>query len=188
MPYKDPAARKAYAAAYAKTNPAYLRVKAWRAENPERVKEHQAAYVAAHPEVLAAKTKRYRERHLLKKREAECAVSARYRAANKEKVATAKKRYAQNNKHKINASVARREAAKAQRTPAWLTEDEHWVIEQAYELAALRTKLFGMAWHVDHVFPLRGKTVSGLHVPANLQVIPWVENLRKGNRMEVAHG
>lgn len=186
MPLKDPAARKAYAAAYAEANPAYLRVKAWRAENPERVKEHQTAYAAAHPEVLAAKTKRYRERHLVKKREADCAVSARYRAANKEKVSAAKKAYAQSNKHKVNASVARREAAKVQRTPVWLTEDEHWMIEQAYELAALRTKLFGVAWHVDHVLPLRGKTVSGLHTPYNMQVILGSENCRKGNRVQ--HG
>jgi hypothetical protein len=186
MPLKDPTARKAYAAAYAKANPAYLRVKAWRAKNPEQVKKHQSTYVAAHPEVIAAKTKRYRERHLVEKRKADCEVSARYRAKNREKVAATKKTYAQSNKHKINASVACREAAKAQRTPAWLTDDDHWMIEQAYELAALRTKMFGMVWHVDHVIPLRGKTVSGLHTPYNLQVIMGSENCRKGNRVQ--HG
>ena len=186
MPLKDPTARKAYAAAYAKTNPAYLRVKAWRAENPERAKEQRVAYATAHPEVLAAKTKRHRERHLVEKRKLDCAVSARYRVANREKVSATKKAYAQSNRHKVNASVARREAAKAQRTPVWLTEDDHWMIEQAYELAALRTKMFGVAWHVDHILPLRGKTVSGLHTPYNMQVILGSENCRKGNR--VHHG
>ena len=72
------------------------------------------------------------------------------------------------------------------RTPAWLTVDDLWLIEQAYELAALRTKLFGFSWHVDHILPLQGKQVSGLHVPTNLQVIPWVDNVRKANRFEVA--
>jgi hypothetical protein len=69
------------------------------------------------------------------------------------------------------------------RYPKWITADDRWMIEQAYELAALRTKIFGFSWHVDHIAPLQGKTVSGLHVPTNLQVIPAVDNIRKGNRV-----
>ena len=71
------------------------------------------------------------------------------------------------------------------RTPAWLTEDDHWLMEQAYELAALRTKLFGISFQVDHVLPLQGKLVSGLHVPLNLQVIPAKMNRAKSNNFEV---
>jgi len=85
---------------------------------------------------------------------------------------------------KVNAKEIRRKTAKLQRNPAWLTEDDHWMMEQAYELAALRTKLFGFPWHVDHVIPLQGKLVSGLHTPNNLQVIPGYDNLRKSNRFE----
>jgi len=55
------------------------------------------------------------------------------------------------------------------------------MIEQAYDLAQLRTKVFGFKWHVDHVIPLKGKNVCGLHTPYNLQVIPAKENLRKRN-------
>lgn len=87
-------------------------------------------------------------------------------------------------KYQRNANVlkARRRAAKMQRTPAWLTVDDFWMLEQAYELAALRTKMLGFAWHVDHIIPLQGKLVSGLHVPTNIRVIPGVENVRKANR------
>lgn len=90
------------------------------------------------------------------------------------------------NPGKINADTIKRRVSKMHRTPAWLTVDDLWLIEQAYELAALRTKLFGFSWHVDHILPLQGKQVSGLHVPTNLQVIPWVDNVRKANRFEVA--
>lgn len=85
-------------------------------------------------------------------------------------------------KAKVRAHDAKRHAAKMKRTPAWLTQDDFWMIEQAYELATLRTKMFGFVWHVDHAIPLQGKSVSGLHVPTNLQVIPWLDNVKKANK------
>ena len=91
----------------------------------------------------------------------------------------------QANKPLVNARTRNRQLAKLQRTPKWLTVDDNWMIEQAYELAELRTKMFGFAWHVDHVIPLQGKNVSGLHVPTNLQVIPAILNMAKNNRYEV---
>lgn len=95
-----------------------------------------------------------------------------------------KRKYKKTVQGKINvrANDAKRHAAKIQRIPAWLTKDDFWMIEQAYELAVLRTQLFGFAWHVDHVIPLQGKLVSGLHVPSNLQVIPWRDNVAKANK------
>lgn len=94
-----------------------------------------------------------------------------------------KSRYKQtvNGKAKVLANDGKRRAAKIKRTPVWLSSEEHWLIEQAYELAQLRTKIFGFSWHVDHILPLQGKLVSGLHVPENLQVIPGIENVRKAN-------
>ena len=86
---------------------------------------------------------------------------------------------------KVLANVRKRQAAKLQRTPKWLTENELWMMQEAYHLAELRTKLFGFSWHVDHIIPLRGKLVSGLHTPYNLQVVPAKENLAKNNRYEV---
>ena len=94
-----------------------------------------------------------------------------------------KRTYRQDNKGKINALVAARKKIVRQRTPIWVGKEEKWLIKEAYELAALRTKLFNFSWHVDHVIPLQGKTVSGLHVPNNLQVIPWLLNIKKKNKV-----
>lgn len=82
-----------------------------------------------------------------------------------------------------NADTARRRASKISRTPTWLTIDDLWLIRQAYSLAKQRSKLFGFAWHVDHVVPLNGQNVSGLHVPWNLQVIPAAVNIAKSNKV-----
>jgi hypothetical protein len=79
--------------------------------------------------------------------------------------------------------VATRRACKAKRTPNWVGKDELWLIREAYALSKLREKITGIKWHVDHVIPLRGKLVSGLHVPFNLQVIPAKLNLIKSNNM-----
>jgi hypothetical protein len=97
-----------------------------------------------------------------------------------------KRMYRQENKGKINALVTARKKVVRQRTPSWVDKEEKWLIKEAYELAALRTKLFGFSWHVDHVLPLQGETVSGLHVATNLQVIPGLLNIKKKNKVQHA--
>ncbi len=104
-----------------------------------------------------------------------------YKLKNLEKCINLTKNWKINNKSKVNASNGKRRANLRNALPKWLTNDELWMIEQAYDLAQLRTKVFGFKWHVDHVIPLKGKNVCGLHTPYNLQVIPAKENLRKRN-------
>jgi hypothetical protein len=90
------------------------------------------------------------------------------------------------NKSKLNAKTRARQAAAIQRTPIWVDADEFWMITKVYALAELRTKMLGVNWHVDHIIPLQGKLVSGLHTIANLQVIPAKVNFSKSNKYEVA--
>lgn len=106
-------------------------------------------------------------------------------AENREKHNAKCNKWAKQNPAKVNARTARRYACKTQATPNWLDVDNSWMIEQVYELAILRTKMFGIPWEVDHIVPLRGKKVMGLHVPWNLQVIPATLNRQKNNRYEV---
>lgn len=75
--------------------------------------------------------------------------------------------------------VAKRRARKLNATPKWLSKEDDFLITEIYHIAQLRTKLTNVHWHVDHILPLRGKLVSGLHVPNNLQVITAMDNFKK---------
>ena len=74
----------------------------------------------------------------------------------------------------------RRYRATKQASPPWLTEEHRAQMAAIYTEAKTRP---GGPWHVDHIVPLLGKNVSGLHVPWNLQILPAAENCRKGNRL-----
>jgi hypothetical protein len=102
-----------------------------------------------------------------------------------EKNLATKKEYRQANKGKINALCAARKIHIKQRTPKWLTEIDFDRIKNEYKLAEILSKLTGISYHVDHIIPLRGKLVSGLHVPSNLRVIIGKENISKKNKFEV---
>lgn len=169
----------------------------WAAKTPEQLAEIYAKRKVYYRKTRDARLAERRASYEKLKQDADWAAAHRqktnaYRAtfgrspekANPE----VHRRYKQtpHGKAKTRANDAKRHAAKLHRTPAWLTVDDLWMIEQAYDLAALRTKLFGFVWHVDHIVPLQGKFVSGLHVPTNLQVISARENVRKANRFTPA--
>lgn len=169
MPRKDPEARKAYQKEYAQRNKGYARVKAWRAANPEKVVAQNKRYAQRHPDKVVAKTLAWK----LRNPEA-AAASAR---ASREK-----------HKHRVVANKGMYRARRSQRVPNWLTEFDKLKIKCIYAIAKMLTRENKELWHVDHVMPLHGKLVSGLHVPSNLQVIRAKENHLKNNKFEVAHG
>ena len=103
-------------------------------------------------------------------------------AKNRLRYLANKKAYRQENKGSIRALNAARKQVVKLRTPEWLSKDDAWLIKEAYRLASHRTELFGFQWDVDHIVPLQGDTVSGLHVPWNMQVIPSRDNIRKKNK------
>ena len=107
---------------------------------------------------------------------------AEYAADNRAKLRKIASEWRKNNKGKVNANTALRHTAKMQRTPSWLSKHDKLHIKCLYQVAAMRTRESGCVWHVDHVIPLQGENVCGLHVPSNLQVIPAYDNVSKGNR------
>lgn len=65
-----------------------------------------------------------------------------------------------------------------QRTPCWADKEK---IEEIYN----QSKTMGGDYHVDHIIPLHGEFVSGLHVHENLVILHCVENMKKRNNYEV---
>ena len=124
------------------------------------------------------------------------AYRKQYQIANKDRIAAVraarlierreiKRLWRKNNLGLVLADNAARRAAKIKRTPAWLTEFDKLKIKYLYQLAAMRNRESGQKWHVDHIIPMQGELVSGLHVPNNLRVILATENLRKNKHYEV---
>ena len=185
----------------------------WRAKNRAHISSYMQAYNAAHKEQKREWEKENRTRVLetrRKRRERNAAYRARqktymvewyaknaerrrayargYHKMNQEQRAAYKRWWRAQNSHKHAASEAKRDSAKLQRTPSWLNQAHLAEIEGVYHFAKVMERITGKKYHVDHIEPLQGRDVSGLHVPWNLRAIPASENLRKHNRRVTVDG
>lgn len=133
---------------------------AWRNANPERV----AAWRAANPHKIRVINSRCHS----KRREKDRANAKAWRAANPEK---------------RRAGDRRRDTRLQRATPPWI---DRKAIDAVYREAARITAETGIMHHVDHVVPIAGKGVCGLHVPWNLEIVPAMENLSKNNHFDQA--
>lgn len=86
------------------------------------------------------------------------------------------------NRAKPRARTAKRLAADQLRKPKWIKDVFEKEIQEIYQMATELEKIFPWKMHVDHIVPKQGKLVSGLHVPWNLEILPWIENIKKGNK------
>lgn len=121
----------------------------------------------------------YREKNPEKER-ARCLA---YNARNLKKVRESTANWVKNNPHKKLHLNTLRYARKMKQTPPWLSADHKREILDFYNLSQKLSRETGVRHHVDHIIPLKGKFVSGLHVPWNLQVIPATQNIKKGNKV-----
>jgi 5-methylcytosine-specific restriction endonuclease McrA len=170
--------------------------RAWYADNREARGAQIKEYVAANFEKVKARQKRWasENRELVntwkRLRYAENPEKFRaefrtWRAANPEKARDAVKAWARENPDRVKAQNAKYRACKLSRTPRWLSPQHKAAIVEIYECARLLELLTDEPYEVDHIVPLQGKLVSGLHVPWNLQILTASENSRKGNKFEV---
>jgi hypothetical protein len=138
----------------------------WAKNNPNRSKE-----------IITQWNERNKDREALRARE--------WRKNNPETYKRMVKEWREKNavtyKAYMTLQAVKRNTAKLKRTPSWLNSGHLFEIESVYNYCSSLRRL-GLNYHVDHVVPLQGESVSGLHVPWNLQVIPGAENMSKSNK------
>lgn len=141
---------------------AIARSRSWQRANPERAQQSNERWKASHLEEVRLHHHQWRRRH-------------------PERVVAKAHAWQQANPEKVRAINAKRRASKRRAIPPWITDDDLFIIEFLYLKAQTLTLITGVEHHVDHMVPLQGRTVCGLHVPWNLQVITSNENLTKSN-------
>lgn len=157
--------------------------KRWRAENADALRESKREYHAANSEKINARSREwyaanrdrvsaYNRKKYIENRTAISEQSARWYAANKDRHAKNCAAWRAKNNDKLRAYFAEYEAAKMRRVPPWA--------DQAATRKVYTDCPKGM--QVDHVVPLFGRLVCGLHVHTNLQYLTPAANQRKSNK------
>lgn len=168
-----------------------LRYKKYYEENKEKISQYNKKRYEENREKVSALVSAYyqknKEKILQKRQENKDFFNKKsndYYHNNKEKCAERHKQWSKLNRAKRTARQNERYTSQKKRTPVWLTDADKNEMEKFYERAAQLSTSTGIKHHVDHIIPLQGKTVSGLHVPQNLQVLNHIENIRKKNKYE----
>jgi hypothetical protein len=165
---------------------------AWALRNAERVKALRKANYEKdrHTNIEKARTwkKRNSTKVLASQRSRASINGAKNRAARKAwelrnptAALESLKRYRERNRAKIRARLTVSKQGREKRRVLWANQD---AILEIYRQAEFKTRTTGRMHVVDHIIPLQGRTVSGLHVETNLRVVEHHENARKHNAWE----
>jgi len=163
LPYKSREAKKAHNVKY-------------RAENRERCRQLRRSSWARNLEHERKLHREWQRAYYHSKLKHDPTYMAKQRA-----FATASYRANPERAKRRNVSYARNALIVPRQTPKWANK---FFISEIYDLAKLRTKYLGMPHQVDHIIPLCGRDVCGLHVETNLRVVTKAINLAKGNAFE----
>lgn len=122
------------------------------------------------------KNRRYQQ----SKKDQISAQKKKYSIREKSRLKAARKIWVENNRPVIRALNAARKRVVARATPEWVDRN---AIRQVYREAERLSRATGIPHHVDHIVPLQGETICGLHVPWNLRPLPAFDNISKKNRL-----
>lgn len=135
-------------------------------------------------EAEKAKAIQYHYENYEKNKERIIRTVSEWQKTNREKYRKIAKKCYEKTKHKKFAWQALARAAKRNAVPKWIDDQLKKEIQKFYIDARLKTKETGTKYEVDHIVPLMGENVCGLHVPWNLRVITQFENRSKQNKFE----
>lgn len=93
-----------------------------------------------------------------------------------------KRTYQKNRRRYITISNLRTKARRGS-APKWLTTEHKQQIIDIYKECSRLTNETKINYNVDHIIPINGETVCGLHVPWNLRIITQEENFKKSNKL-----
>lgn len=83
---------------------------------------------------------------------------------------------------RVKAAKIKYESKLKKASPHWLKKADWDAMDAIYERARELTQVTGVRHDVDHILPLNGKMISGLHIPSNLQILTQSQNVSKSNR------
>lgn len=136
-----------------------------------------AEWKVSNPEKVKLSSKKWHEN----RREVNNLRSQEYKEANPTKVKELVFRWKKANKGLVNLHNVMREQRIQRATAAWIDLKK---TKQIYTLAAKWNELWPEdPVHVDHIIPLKGKNVSGLHTELNLQILRAADNMKKSNKL-----
>lgn len=153
----------------------------WRKANPSYAEQYYKEHKELFRKYGASESAKERQRTAYKlksKTESHKASKRSYYQKNKQNINGRALQWAKNNAAAAASRAMHRIALKIKATPRWA---DHRLIFQVYDKAKQLRIETGISWHVDHIVPLKSKTVCGLHVQDNLEVLTASENIAKGN-------
>ena len=171
------ARRREYMREWSEKNPEAKKQRAakWYQKNREEVIERVRANYYKDVDASRQRARDYAETH---KEEAKTRIK-KWSQENPERKRQNDKAWVAANKERAHSLKAKYRAARRQACPPWV-DDEHMArIHEIYRLRREISDRTGVVHEVDHIVPLQGKIVCGLHVWWNLRVIPREENNRR---------
>lgn len=152
--------------------------KSYREVNKVKEAAYKKFYREKNKESITESSRIYRDSN----RETVRASQQRYKESNYDKVLESSRKYRERNKPKYAAYRSKRRAQELQAQPPWLSKEDLLRIQLTWGIRELKSFVTGCEYEVDHIVPLQGKTVCGLHVPWNLEVVLKSDNRRKQAR------